>query len=41
MARYFAVQIALGITDGGRRILVIFSFIDENGVRQIAAWERG
>jgi hypothetical protein len=32
--------IALGITDGGRRIMVIFSFTDENGVRPIAAWER-
>ncbi len=32
--------IALGITDGGRRIVVIFSFTDESGVRPIAAWER-
>lgn len=33
--------IALGVTDGGRRILVIFTFTDESGVRPIAAWERG
>lgn len=32
--------IALGVTDGGRRILVIFIFADEYGVRPIAAWER-
>lgn len=32
--------IALGVTDGGRQILVIFSFADEYGVRPIAAWER-
>ncbi len=32
--------IALGVTDGGRRIVVIFSFTDESGVRPIAAWER-
>lgn len=31
--------IALGLTDGGRPILVIFSFADEYGVRPIAAWE--
>jgi uncharacterized DUF497 family protein len=33
--------VALGVTDGGRQILVIFSFIDGHGVRPIAAWERG
>jgi uncharacterized DUF497 family protein len=33
--------IALGVTNGGRQILVIFSFTDESGVRPIAAWERG
>ncbi|MGB6163682.1 MAG: hypothetical protein WCF33_14355 [Pseudonocardiaceae bacterium] len=33
--------IALGVTDGGRQILVIFSYTDGYGVRPIAAWERG
>ena len=33
--------VALGVTNGGRPVLVIFSFVGENGVRPVAAWERG
>ena len=34
-------HVAVGVTDGGRQILVVFSFNEEGGVRPIAASERG